>query len=830
MSYTECFEGWIGISADNQWQTYNVTENHSIPPSAVLEVLCINKGDFWDEKRNIGLRSTASSGQADGFRRIELAESIDDLGDTNLTIHVQLDSSGYLQYFVEDYLDINFTILGYWLGCEYTDAFDEFDPSAPSGWENYALDQYGVGSGQIAEIVMSNTAVDTDHTLGVRSSGSAIDRRFGIKQAEGGGEICLGVLVPSSGVTAGIDIWSSDTTNCSFRLVGYFSVPPAKYNETYIAFHKPGSQSSWVELDVGASGIPSNIVAQFGIQQEFADDITVGIRETNSNISNRRLDLDKGGSTSPSWGSIHSNIDDDGKLEYYCNDISDEPLYEMIGYWDNFASATFSKNDNVDLLIEGMPEIATGSGVLYTTAHEFILDESTLFIHGRDFIDSSGQYPSGVTLCIYGIQLANFDLYIYSKDHLEISGDLYIFGANISTTGLSCYTQGSGIIPENDQFNLIINGIDEYQASGNLFISAYENIVESGNLFLYGYDVIQISDDLFIHGQNNIEASGNLFITGPISYSGNMYMYIRAGCFEPPLDLFIQGHTDYSGVISEFIKGPEFICSSGSFSYPYDIEDFIYPYGDPSPTLYIQAHEPISGICPLYIGPLRDWGNWTFYLKTEDNDINDTVNLFIHGFSGESGVNQTFNNAQLYLEAADADYPYTAGGTEAWTMFLKVQSGNLISDDVWTMFLKADFTIPATCNLYTYGHASGEAPHGVEISGSVNFICSVNPDDLTRIGYTPFNSDTDPWTLFLKCEPGHFDTVNLYMSGVAPINYSSSGNLFIEGLFEQETNTVSLYLMGISGMINNGPSGLHLFLNADILVYNTSGNLYTHGY
>ena len=343
-------------------------------------------------------------------------------------------------------------------------------------------------------------------------------------------------------------------------------------------------------------------------------------------------------------------------------------------------------------------------------------------------------------------------------------------------------------------------------------------------------------------GYEQSVASGDLYIKGPTPWSSGIDLYTMAGAFTsvnggaghgPSPPLYALGHEGSSGNCNLFIKGPEFICSSGSFSYPGNPDDFEYPYGDPSPSLYMYGYDQASGTCPLFIGPGRQWGSWTLYLQTDDNDETKTLNLFIHGFtpaSGSSGVNQTFNNIGLYLEAADADYPYTAGGTEEWTLFLKAQEGNLTSDEAWTLFLKSDFTTPASCPMYMFGHASGESPHGNEISDSVGLVCSVNPDDPTRIGFIPYDAHDDPWTLFLKGEPGWFGTATLYMSGAVPALYSASGNLFVEGLFEQETGTVSLYLMGVSGMFNNGPSGLHLFLDAGTLVYNTSGNLYVHGY
>jgi hypothetical protein len=357
------------------------------------------------------------------------------------------------------------------------------------------------------------------------------------------------------------------------------------------------------------------------------------------------------------------------------------------------------------------------------------------------------------------------------------------------------------------------------------------------DFFIHGYAHIDTSGNypsgLSLHignGHESSVASGNLFINGPVLSSGNMYMHTRAGAFEPPIDLLTIGHILYSGDISGYIKGPEFICSSGNFSYPGNQDDFIYPYGNPSPTLYILPHTNASGTCPLYIGPQRLRENWILYLKTDSNSKNNTLNLFVHGFTSVSGVNQTFNNASLYIEAIDADYPYTGGGTEKWTLFLDAQEGNPTSDEAWSLFLKADLTIPASYDMYIRGHASGQAPNGIEITDFIGLVCSVNPDDPRRIGFIPHNSDNDPWTLFLKCVPGHFGITTLYMSGAAPTLLASSGNLFVEGLFEQETAALQLYLMGISGIFNNGPSGLYLFIDAGRQVYNTSGNMYTHGY
>lgn len=502
-------------------------------------------------------------------------------------------------------------------------------------------------------------------------------------------------------------------------------------------------------------------------------------------------------------------------------------------------------------------------------------------------IETTGDTSGTTSGVLGGVKNNGFDLYISGPGQVNGSANLYLRTQEKFT---SAFIGDAPRTPEAVDFvfeadgaaalqslagieygpNLYIKGPLQFENSFDLFITG--PIGDDITLFVHGFDTFNTSGSypsglpLVVKGHEVASGSMDLFLLGPVPHSGNISLYTRAGEFND-IDLFTHGHLDKLGAVSGFIKGPEFITtsgnfdypldetlfkfpsggqspdlyikgpefivSSGSFPYPGDPTDFSFPYGDPSPTLYIQAFESASGTVPLFIGPLKVRESWTLYLKTEDNNPNQYVDMFTHGFipsSGSSGVNQTFNNMPLYLEAADADYPFTAGGIDSWTLFLKVQDGNLTDTEAWTMFLKADSTTTNTCDFVIYGHASGQLPHGLEFSSSMNMVCSADPDDPDSIGFIPFDSDDDPWTLFLKVDPGHFGTVDMFISGATPITHFASGDLFIRGLFEQEYGTVPLYLMGVSGLINNGPNGLPLFLNAGVLVYNTSGNLYIHGY
>lgn len=468
------------------------------------------------------------------------------------------------------------------------------------------------------------------------------------------------------------------------------------------------------------------------------------------------------------YGMPHS-----GQINLYVR--TTEPYSSNI---DLFLKVAEPINDSVPLYLQSL---LNNNISLYL--HTPFGDNISLFSKGFDINNNACSLYEYSAITVSG----STDLYIfspitetlslYSQGPLLCSSgvDLYLHPPVLHTSGINLYAQGP--LPHYDDVPLSLWG---FEADNNTCL-LYENamIIVSGNIDLY--IISPITETILLYSQ------------GPLLHTSGV-------------DMYTQGLSTASGIHTLYEHG--FTTTQDNISG------------------YIGGHYPTMGACPLYTqaGHVEIW---TLYLKTEDNDTDDMINLFTHGFDAISGVSQNFSNIPLYLEAADADYPYTAGGTKAWTMFLKAQSGNLTSDDAWTMFLRADFTTPATCNFYTYGHASGESPHGNEVNDSINLICSIDPDDRTRIGYTPFDSHADPWTLFLKGEPGHFGIVDLYISGAAPISSIVSCNLFIEGLFEQLTDVIPLYLMGISGVCN---SGLHLFLNAGIFVYNTSGNLYVHGY
>ncbi len=736
MHYMETFtETKFPSTPINQWNTKNISSelpSYALIDGAIAEIMIRNRSHSTPVIG--GVRSTDSNLE----RKYEIHESEENYTSIEtIMMHVPVSSSGTIETYGghADYLE--FKVVGCWIGGRYIETTGNFDAGATSGWTQHNLGLYGVPEGKIAEILISNSGQTLAHSGGIRAVGSSLDRLVDIASLIDNygvtweGSTYLTMFVETSGVGATIEVYAGDNTEIDFNVVGYWDAPPGSYTELAQVLIPDANTSQWVNLDIYASGgIPSGAVAEMILaNSDWTNDNILGVRELESTLERRdqwaETNEDGGSYLGLCGGRMHVNTVS-GYIQTYHQQANAKSYFATIGYWDNFNEIFTPINDNCPLYVSGSAASINNSCPLY----------------------------------MYGISIADSsDLFITGYDDINAYGDLYVFGAYLCKTnseysvnypsGVSCYTYGSGIIPESGQI------------------------------------------DTFIHGHLSPSASGELVIEGSVAISGTIDFYIQAGAFN-------------------------------------DISLYILPKNNKNNScdLFIDSHAFISGTCPLVMGPGISRDSWTFYLKTEDNDVNDTVNLFT--FGSPSGVDQMYHRAPLFLQASGATSPYTTGGTNKWTMFLKSQSGNPVSNDSWSMFLKADFTISSTCNLYTYGHASGTPPHGTKINNSIGLICSADPDDLTRIGYIPLSSD--PWTLFLRCQAGYFATSTLFISGAAPISSLASGNLFIEGLFGQPSSTATLYMMGILGIIDNGPGGLHLFLDAINQVYNTSGNLYTHGY
>ena len=683
-----------------------------------------------------------------------------------ITMLVPVSSGGKIEILGGHTAFVDFRLLGYWVGAVYVETMEEFSVGADAAWTNVALGtDY---ASQVVDMAISNANTSVQQSGGVRQVGSALNRYHSMALGVADNPDHVTLHVNTSGVSGTIQAYATTDADITLTAMGRWSLAPGTYNEAIEVLADTTFNNTWQTRSVT---VPDGSVAEVVIEHRDNNaERNFGVREEGSE-QNRYFSLRETSvaptDTCADMYRISVNIIG-SEVELQTSFRTDEHDFMTVGYWDSLAfipGDPIQKTNNFDLYVEGAAPSASG----------------------------------------------NHDLYIDGSAGAQIIADFDLF--------MSAPEAASG------QFPLFIESRVTFDSSGN-----YPSGLE-----------------MFSEGHVTVSGSVDMFTVGPLLSTGQMTLYTQAGSFDN-MPLFIHGVFVKARIRDLYIKGPEFITTSGNFAWQpsEDQSLFTTPSGGQSPDLFIQgplqetlsrdlfmdAHLPFSGSMTLYIGPLPARQSWTMYVKTESSTATGSANLFTHGFvpaSGQSGVNQAFNNMPLYLEAIDADFPYTAGGTQSWSMFLRVGSGNLDQNQNWSMFLKADTTTSGSFSLVTYGHASGSPPHGNEFSGSMSLVCSVDPSDPGRIGYIPHEAQ-DPWTLFVRVQQGLFNTTNLYISGAAPTTLFASGTLFIEGLFGQPSGTVPLYILGISGSVNNGPSGLPLFLNAAVGVYNTSGNLYIHGY
>ena len=70
-------------------------------------------------------------------------------------MHVQADGSSQIQHYADNTSDVQFMIVGYWSVGAYVETWNTFSAGGGGGWNAIDLDGYGVGSGQVAEIVIA---------------------------------------------------------------------------------------------------------------------------------------------------------------------------------------------------------------------------------------------------------------------------------------------------------------------------------------------------------------------------------------------------------------------------------------------------------------------------------------------------------------------------------------------------------------------------------------------------------------------------------------------------------------------------------------------------
>ena len=299
----------------------------NVPADAVLEVGIAN-ADATAERWG-GVRAVGSTLE----RRFQLHEA-EGGGVDVLVMHVPADGSSQIEYAAENAL-VEFNLLGYWIEGSYVETFDSFKSGASGSWQSHPLITYGVGPGQMAEIVLANSNALAERAAGLRSVGSSLARTSVLHEAEAGGVDLNSMFVRAgSDANATIEVWADSDPNIDFFLTGYWSTPPGTYMESAADLGSPGADATWEDKDLSGFGVAPYAIAQITMSNKLQDgENRMGLREKGSTRM-RLVNLHEAEGGGGELATMHVNTDQNSTIQWAHQDVSDNHQFMLLGWWE----------------------------------------------------------------------------------------------------------------------------------------------------------------------------------------------------------------------------------------------------------------------------------------------------------------------------------------------------------------------------------------------------------------------------------------------------------------------------------------------------------------
>jgi len=315
-------------TAYGEWQAVDLSGGlYNVPADVVLEVAVRNtkdNGELWG-----GVRAFGS-----GLDRWFQLHEPEGGGVDTVVMHVQADGNSQIKCYAESDM-VNFQLLGYWTSGTYVEKFESSPALVQASWEDYSLNTHGVGSGQVAEIVIVNTAGNSAQSGGLRTDGSDLDRIVPLHEAEAGGVDAATMLVRArANPEATIEYWA-DSNNIVFYLVGFWSVSPGTYTQTFVdTLGSPSSDETWEDRDLSGFGVPADAVVQIAMaNQQHLGAYYMGLREIGSSLD-RLIMLQEAEPDGGDVATLHVNADENSTIKWRHQDVSQSHNFYLLGYWE----------------------------------------------------------------------------------------------------------------------------------------------------------------------------------------------------------------------------------------------------------------------------------------------------------------------------------------------------------------------------------------------------------------------------------------------------------------------------------------------------------------
>lgn len=323
-TYSEVIASFA-IGVDTTWTDYDLTTNQGVPKGAIAEIVCANKNvDF---EREAGVR-TDGSGLA---RFIDIHEAEGD-GVTTATMLVKCDSStGLIECYAEESDDIDYYLLGYFEGCDFTERFDDV-PQGSANWNvDMDLSGYGVPANAVVQMHLANVNEDFSRLVGVREKGSGNDRAIDIDEAEDGGTCGISFFVKVDANS--IILFRAQSVLSKFYLLGWFS-NVVGFTEGWTEY-SPVADDTWESKTI-AEADASSIVVFALVNEDSGREEHNGLRPEGSALNRYIVEHESEGGGNSGFEACVT-LDADKKAEVFCGDGSEANFY-YTGFFSEIAA------------------------------------------------------------------------------------------------------------------------------------------------------------------------------------------------------------------------------------------------------------------------------------------------------------------------------------------------------------------------------------------------------------------------------------------------------------------------------------------------------------
>ncbi len=325
--YIEAHQPW-SPAGSGAWLVKDLSgAPYNVPPDSVVEVAITNSNEVSASRG--GLRAAGSSLE----RELQIHEA-EGGGVDAVVMNVQSDGTSRIEYYAQSAASVEFHLLGCWTTGHYTETWNSFKAGAYGSWRDIPLAPYGVGPGQVAEILCYNEEKSFERWVGVRTDGSGLTRRLDLHEAEPDAYNFVSMFVKAGGdANATIEVYTENNNDVTFVLIGYWDTPPGTYVETATDLGPAGADSTWGDENLSAFGVPPLAVAQIVIANgEDGGEYMQGLRENGSSLA-RVLNLHEAESGGLDAATMHVTADNNSVIERYHQDVSKTHGFYLYGYW-----------------------------------------------------------------------------------------------------------------------------------------------------------------------------------------------------------------------------------------------------------------------------------------------------------------------------------------------------------------------------------------------------------------------------------------------------------------------------------------------------------------